>query len=486
MNTAYRIFLIFLISLNFGCSDFLFEEPGSQTSINEQLASKQGLLEALNGAYAAIEENIRGERFAVYPDLQGGNLTFTPTVSGNNKGKITTPINIEQVYGFQDLALNSDFKSFYDESYDIINQANLILEYVDAVPDATDQEKSQITAEALTMRAYAHYLLTLVYAQNYGFTPEASHLGIVYNTTTLTQGITYPSRKTLKETYDLIVTDFLNALSHYTVRQIQEGPKYSYFNATNTKALLARVYLSQNNWQNALDTAQEVLENSSISLTHKDHYISEWEEQDLPLSETLLEFSLPRDSEGTTGGSMSAYFGYTSDSDYRKYVASQDLIDLFEVNDSRRQLYLEQNLPTKINEDLQNVPYYFTKKFQGNASYMAMRLSELYFIKAEAAIQLGQLELGKDQINIIKARANASPLTTTVGLMDELIKEKRREFAFEGHLFFDLARNQKSIMRDAGCISQSCHLDYPSPKYVLPIPQANINLNSNLLQNESY
>lgn len=485
-NLSYLIILTLLAGMSFACSDFLDEEPGSQTSITEQLSSKKGVIEALNGAYASIEANVRGERFAVYADLQGGNITFTPTLSGNSQGKITTPINIEHLYDFQDEALNSDFASFYADSYDIINQANLILEYVKLLTDASDEEKNQITAEALTMRAYAHYLLTLIYAQNFNFTPDASHLGIIYNTVTLTDGITYPARKTVKETYELIVRDLLNALSKYTGKQLQEGPNYSYFNTINTKAVLARVYLSQNNWQKAFDTATEVLQTSNITLTSTSNYVSDWEKQDSAISESLLEFSLPKDPEGIAGGSMSAYYGYTSVSDYRKYVASPNLIALFEANDIRHQLFLERNLLTRISEDLQNAPYYFTKKFQGNTGYVAMRLSELYFIKAEAALRMGQTEITKENINIIKARANANLLITTENIEEELIEEKRREFAFEGHLFFDLARNQKSILRSNGCISQNCNLDYPSPKYVLPISQANINLNSNLQQNESY
>ncbi len=482
----FSILLTVLVSFNYSCSDFLEEEPGSQTSIDEQLSTKRGIIEALNGTYASIESNVRGERFAVYADTQGGNITFTPSMSGNSQGQITVPINIEKVYDFQDEARTSDFKSFYDESYDIVNQANLILNYVEALKDATTEEKKQMTAEALTMRAYAHYLLNLVYSQNYSFASQANHLGIVYNTSIIKDGITYPSRKTASETYDLIITDLSTALSNFTNSQLQEGPSYSYFNAINAKAILARVYLSKNDWQKAFDTATEVLQTSGVSLSSTSNYISEWEQQEVPISETLLEFSLPTDAEGDTGGSMSAYFGYTSLLDYEKYVASQDLLSLYEANDIRNQLYLKQDLPTLINDDLENLPYYFTKKFQGNAAFVAFRLSELYFIKAEAALQLGQSEVAKDNINIIKARANSTLLTTTENLEEELLLEKRREFAFEGHLIFDLARHQKGIVRTNGCISQNCNLNYPSPKYVLPIPQANINLNSNLQQNESY
>ena len=64
-------------------------------------------------------------------------------------------------------SLHVALESFYDNSYDIINQTNLILEYVDALFDATEDEKTFIKAEAYAARAYTHYLLTLLYSQNY-------------------------------------------------------------------------------------------------------------------------------------------------------------------------------------------------------------------------------------------------------------------------------------------------------------------------------
>ena len=104
----YLFVLLVVLSVQ-SCSEFLEQEPGSQTSIAEQLSTKNGMLVALNGTYGKLEENVRGERFAVYADLQGGNLKFTPTISGSNRGQIAVPINIENVYSFQDQALESNF-----------------------------------------------------------------------------------------------------------------------------------------------------------------------------------------------------------------------------------------------------------------------------------------------------------------------------------------------------------------------------------------
>jgi starch-binding outer membrane protein, SusD/RagB family len=478
-------FLIILLSLQ-SCSDFLEQEPGTQISITEQLATKTGVLQALSGIYSELESNVRNEIFSVYSDLQGGNLKFTPSTASTRKGEISTPTNITNIYSFEDESDASDFDGFYDRSYDIINQCNLVLEYTDALTDATEIEKNQIKAQALTIRAYTHFLLSEIYNQNYGFTDNASHLGIVYNTQSISQGLQFPSRETVANTYSLVITDLTNALKLYSNISILPRSNTSYFNDVSTKALLARVYLFKNDWKNAYEVANDVIINSGVSLTSSTNYIKEWEKPSFPISEVLLEFSIPEDASGTAGGSMSAFFGYTSPTIFTNYVASLDLINIYSNNDIRKELFLIRPLSTLINSVQVPVNYYFTKKYQDNAGYVAFRLSEQYLIRAEAALKLNNLDQAKADINTIRERANASLLTDTESLEDALFLERRKELCFEGHLFFDIARNKKSVSRTDGCISLNCTMDYPSPKYVLPIPRTNIEINTNLEQNDSY
>lgn len=486
-NKSIIIFAFLVVALVMqSCSDFLEQEPGTQVSITEQLATKEGVLQAVKGMYRTLEGNVRTASYATYADVQGGNIKFTPSRTGSSAGQITVPSAIENVYSFNDLSDESVLAYFYSNSYNLINQANLLLEFTDALTDATEAEKNQIKAEALTVRAYAHFLLSQVYGQNYSFTDDASHLGIVYTSESLINGIKYPARETVANTYTFIIDDITTALSLYSDTQILNGPAYSYFTATSAKALLSRVYLTKNDWQKAYDVANDIISNSGVNLVSSADYIAQWEQADLPVSEILLEFSIPRTEEGGSSGSMSAIYGYTSSTSYGNYVASEDLINLYETADIRKQLFLVQ--PIKTTVDLQSVDlnYYFTKKFQGNPGYVAFRLSEQYLIRAEAALKLNNLNQAKDDINVIRARVNATLLTETNNLEDELFLERRKELCFEGHLFYDIARNHKNVNRVDGCISVNCEMTYPSTKYVLPIPRNNININPNLKQNELY
>lgn len=480
---AYLLASVFLLQ---SCSDFLEQEPGTQTSITEQLKNKQGVLQAMKGLYGELEATVRTQAFTVYADLQGGNIKFTPALTTSSNGQITIPDAVTGVYSFDDRSDESNLSAFYGNCYDVINQTNLLLEFTDALPDASTAEKNQIKAEALTIRAYTHFLLSQLYSQNYGFTENASHPGIVYSKTSINEKLTYPSRETAANTYAFIIEDITTALNWYSDTSLLSGPAYSYFNKTSAKALLSRVYLAKKDWKNAYDTASDVIANSGVNLVSSDNYVSQWEQTDLPVSEILLEFSIPKNDEGTPGLSMSAFYGFTSNTSYGRYSASQDLVSLYENTDIRRQLFSLKSISTIVNLQPVFLGYYFTKKFQNNAGYVAFRLSEQYLIRAEAAIGLNNPDQSKNDINVIRARAKATLLTDTNTIAEALFQERRKELCFEGHLFFDIARNKKDIVRNDGCVAPVCGLTYPSPKYVLPLPLRNLNLNANLKQNESY
>jgi len=476
------LYLLVLCITCYACSDFLDQEPDQQISINEQLASKEGVLMALNGIYRDLEA-LFSSREIIYADVQGGNISFTPAT---NDKFIETPSDIEKSYAFSDREDESDYANYYKELYDIINQANLILSKSDGFSFFTLDEQNQLQAELLSIRAFAHYQIAIHYAQPYHFTTDASHLGVVYNRKMLIAGVDYPSRSTLKETYNFITSDLNKALAQYTNTQILGGPSHSYFNTTTTQALYARIALQMNDWEQALNYSDKVITTSGILLTSKENYVAEWELNEDPISEILLEFSAPRTSEGDVSSSISAHFIYNSPNNYSKYVASGDLLNLYEPNDIRANMFIEVPLPTIINNIEQDLPYYFTKKFQGDAGTSFIRLSEMYLIRAEANARLANTANALIDLNTIRERSNLLPLDTSENVLESIFLERRRELAFEGHLLFDIARYKKDVNRNLGCIANTCNLSYPSNYFILPIPASSTDLNENMQQNEGY
>jgi len=487
-----RVFYILLISFGMlSCEDFLDREPVEQISINELFSSVDGLKQALNGAYRDYEELYSERLFYLYADGVAGNIKFAP----NQQGLANLPSFFQQVYSFEEQAIGGSYNSTYQNFYSLINALNLILENIDNVPDLESQLREQVIAETLAMRASAHFELSKLFAQMYNFTPNAEHLGLVYNTRTLVAGEDFPSRLSLAETYDLIEADFLEALSFFTENQALEGPSTSYFNALNVHALLSRFYLYKGDWESCIEQSNLVI-NSNIQLTPRDQLVEQWANFE-PISEALFEFTPPlsgQDSSLVTS-SISDFFDVVFLNgelvDFGRNTASNDLISLYEENDIRTidGLLVEQSIPTLTSIGEQDVTYTFTKKFPANDGVLMIRLSEIYLNRAEAYAKTGQEDLALSDLQFIRERANPqAPQLNISGqeLIDEILLERRRELAFERHLFFDLARNEKDIVRNDGCNISICELQYPNDRFILPIPQSSIIINENMQQNEGY
>jgi len=72
-------------------------------------------------------------------------------------------------------------------------------------------------------------------------------------------------------------------------------------------------------------------------------------------------------------------------------------------------------------------------------------------------------------------------------LLNEILKQRRIELAFEGHRFFDMNRHGLDIDKDANC-SVNCSIPFSDFKRVFPIPlgEMNTNVSDGFAQNPGY
>jgi hypothetical protein len=468
------------------CSDFLDVEPDEQISIDQQLSDRDGVLAAISGVYTDIETVI-SSKLHVYSGILSGNMTFSPSLS-SGEINASTVARIEDTYNFNNIPQSNEYESVvYDAAYNIVNQSNLLLERLEGMEFFTSTEKNQIRAELLVARAFSHYQVSLLFAQNIDFTGDGSHLGIVYNQRVLQAGTDFPSRSTAAMTYSFMREDLEEALTLFTGPQILNlGAPSSYFNEITTKAILAKIALQNNDWQRAADLANEVILTSGLQLTPAEDYINQWQQPD-DLSETILSFAVPRGSEGDVSSSIAAYYNYAGPTNYADFVASGDLLELFTSDDIRSQLYQLQSLSTSTSDGREDRDYFFTIKYQPTNATLYTRLSDMYLIHAEALERLNPgSTIAIDRLNAIRQRAGLTALTSGADILEEIFLERRRELAFENNTIFDIIRYEKDIVRDQGCVANPCNLDYPSPFFILPIPQSSISNNENIEQNEGY
>lgn len=142
-------------------------------------------------------------------------------------------------------------------------------------------------------------------------------------------------------------------------------------------------------------------------------------------------------------------------------------------------------------------------KYPGKVSFSTkndikvFRLSEMYFIAAEAEARLGNLAKANELVQAVRVARNYLGTATTPtyagtqAALADILKERRLELALEGHRFIDLKR----LAVDAGVsmdrnatddIVEVQNLENGSYKYTLPIPLAEISANPTVEQNPGY
>ncbi|MFW0714331.1 RagB/SusD family nutrient uptake outer membrane protein [Pedobacter sp. N23S346] len=472
------ILLLCIAALTFSsCEKILDKQPSDKLSIVDLFKDVPGAKTALAGAYSDLLSEYHYMRNTmVYTDLLAGNIKYSKII--NNR--------LEDVYNVIQTPIISPMNDTYAGLYDELNNVNNIISYTPGAA-GSDLEKAKILAEAKCLRALIHFDLVRIFARPFNYTANASHVGIAVILKPQLFGDPAPVRVTVAETYQVIINDLLEAISRFddTNKGVLNGElKQNFFTKLSAKALLAKVYLNANNWDNAYNTADEIIKSNQYSLLTNANYVASWTGR-APSSESIFELAI-ENTFNSTG--LGGYFELTNTA-YRQYAATADLTGLYSASDVRRPTTMFN--PISIN----SVAYLFSKKYAaggtGQTPIKVLRLSELYLIRAEAALEKATPNFvqANTDLNAIRRRGDASAvilnLTSKNLLIDAVLLERRKELAFEGNLLYDLARRKKDIVR-ADCTSQNCNITADDYRLVMPIPSNTIIANRSMVQNQGY
>lgn len=150
----------------------------------------------------------------------------------------------------------------------------------------------------------------------------------------------------------------------------------------------------------------------------------------------------------------------------------------------------------------------------GGENVIVIRLAEVLLTYAEAAIELNQISDGVyDAIDLVRVRAgmpkvDRSVYSTQTELRGLVRRERRVELAFEGLRYWDIKRwdigqvslngslygcREGSVNAQTGIVTwgnDQIKLEdkifHPDRKYLLPIPQSELDANPNIKQNDGY
>ncbi|MCI1640318.1 MAG: RagB/SusD family nutrient uptake outer membrane protein [Bacteroidales bacterium] len=454
--------------------DFLKKDPITSQSNVLTLSSYKGLNQAVQGAYGRlVNTSWYGEDFIISTEMR--------TIDGKKWiGSIHDTGRYNDDYAI--LFTPTNTSGLWGVAYSEINAVNSVLDVIDNI-SMTDAQRKNLKAECLFLRALSHFDLVRMYAMPYDYTDDASHLGVPVVTTV--QGIKEkPARNTVKEVYDQIISDLLAAADDI-------DPAYTRPEATDAKAvvslpaiwaLLSRAYLYSDQWQKAADYATKVIDSKKYEM---------WSADDVKDAKCFLQ-DAPKGGEiifETYGSKVNTDDGYhnslwsltCSEGEYGDAGASTDLEKLYEDGDVRKS-WLEPDADGNC---------LFTRKYAGKGlanpdlnNTVVLRLSEMYLNRAEAVIHgaTGSSAISDLAVIAKDRNATAQPATLTGVYM-----ERAKELAWEGHLWFDLARTGRDMDRtDIASSSIPTNIPKGDHRWAMPIPQRELTVNGNLVQNAGY
>jgi starch-binding outer membrane protein, SusD/RagB family len=421
-------FLIVLVTVLSSCNDMLDLQP--MDSIPEELAirNETDLKNAILGCYDAMQsDSYYGRGLLIFNEIG--------TDNAYNGGSI---IEFGQINNNNVLADNSYLDGLWTAPYIAINRCNTAIYYLDKL-NLSDDKKNSYLAEILFIRALNYYNLTRL------FKDVPLRLKPTFSASDLNMPLSGQS-----VIYDQILTDLNFANTKIT--------NTSPFVATDlaVKTLLAKVHLELGNLNNAITCADTVISSNKTLL---ENYASLFTTEGN--TESIFELSY---TEIVSDKNRLAEYCFPPELKGRYEIAPEtSLLNSFDENDVRRNIFLG---PTPYCNKYESIT-------AGSDNVYIFRLAELYLLRAEArAKQGGNIALIRNDLNTIRSRAGIDSVFTNsyTELLTIIEEERRHEFAFEGHRWFDLVRTGRADEI----------LGITEDKYYFPIPLSEINTNDEI------
>lgn len=453
-NIQYIAALVLFVALA-GCSKQLDTKPTSSIDTKDALKTSSDVLGALKGTYA----DLGGAAF------YGGDI-FVESELLADDGDINwsgTYQDLTQIHNKSIPVTNGFVASTWEQGYRVINEANVILDNIGTVVEAN---RDQAEGEAKFIRAACYFDLVKVFAKAWNDGDPSSNPGVplILKSTDPTQDLPASAkvgRAKVSEVYAQVIADLTDAESKLP------GTNGFYANQVAAAGMLARVYLQQGDYAKAADAANRAIgyaDDNGFSLVPSYSNVFPYVDPPAPL---------PNTSEDIFAMQVNATSGVN---DFQTYYSALGRGDI-QINDQHLDLYDKDD--ERLNLFYSSGGSIYTGKWDniyGNVHII--RLAELYLIRAEANFR-NHTNIGAkpvSDINIIRERVSLPDYSAAELTLDKILLERKLELAFEGFALGDLKRTETNLS----------NIPWNSPKLIFPIPKREIQVNSNLTQNEGY
>ena len=467
------------------CDDFLDITPEGQVKRDQLLKTEEGIEDALYGAYAQLRS----------ASLYGRELSFSSLevmaqslwCYGNMSE--AKSINALSNFNYKYSAVETLFENVWTDMYENISNVNSVINSP-LIENASEYPFTIYRGEAYALRAFMHFDLVRLFAEQYTVNPNAN--GIPYATEF---SLNTPDFESLAKNYEHILADL-----HEAEKMLEDEDEYEntsnfmldrqiHLNKYAVKALLARVYLTMGNKEEALKYALEVIEAGKYTLKEKTEVQNDlagvlsrketlWGvyysgfytlvNAKLQLMTSYYSLDLRNDFmtlyEKDASGldfRITAYFTAVDQGGTPKYRLSK-LTDIYELNN------MAGNRPTELILGINMI-----------------RIPEMYYIAAEALLDV-DYDLALHYYNEVRTHRGLDSLgmksadteieddgsgsnvngTTDKLTIERINDERYKEYIGEGQSFFNMKRQNLPILSHDGETTFAPSKDI----YVVPIP----------------
>jgi starch-binding outer membrane protein, SusD/RagB family len=449
MNILTKNIKAIAISLSlilFSCADLLETRPFQQLPDSGAITDVTSANAALLGAYSQVQS---------YYSLNYPTLGFLPADNVRFNGTLNQFLQTDQNALTPD---NVIITGAWSTIYQAINSANNVIETVPTLTDPalTTTEKNKITGEAYFIRALAYFDL----GRGWGGVP------LVVKPTRGIEDSKGIKRGTIDQTYDQVLSDLIKA-----EELLPEATTRNRAVKKTAQALRARLHLYREQWADAEIYASLVISNSNYALAtpYKSFFTAPF-----LTPESVFELTFSNADPNTIWNN---WFPSALGGQYN-FQPTTDFINKLNAQGGNRSSLLA-SVTTGTTTSVYGT-LYSRSGLRDDPAYI-LRIAELYLIRSEARAQLNKLTGTNGAIadlNAVRTRAGltGTSASTQADVLLAIEDERRLEFAFEGHRWFDLVRTKRAD--DVLGITDT-------RKWLFPIPFVDIGADSDLAEDQN-
>lgn len=468
---TFKLYILILqiasLSVLTGCN-VMDQEYYAGFDTEAAFSSPERIASSLIGVYDGLQHaEFGGGRMLIFGDIRGNDVSIT-TFFG-------------QMSVFSNTSSDATTENGWYGAYRTIFDANLFLQNLEGNKHLiSDSLYRQYVADAKFVRSVVYFYAVNLWGQTYGYTEDASHLGVPLSLFPLDGGEAFTEaaklpRATVHDVYQQLIEDLEYAELYLPNERETAYESVALATIPAAQALLARIYLYMGRYSDAIRYVEKVEKNNRNFKLNED--VEAIFRDATAGKESIFFVAHNLTDNPNTNNALGQHYSPSKRGDISispDYVSLMDTI----VDARYKKLVIKQG-----------GAFWTTKYIEVSDWVPVLRFSEMQLIKAEALVRTKNA-IDEEAITLLSnvstrsgARAySRNDFSTVQQLLDTILKERKIELAFEGQGSFDFFRQKKGI--PARGVEPA--LSFPNNKFVLPIPLRETQMNQNLEQNPGY